>query len=42
MNVWVLKDIVKFKDSVPYKHPYGPVTWGTLDEETTKWVLKEA
>lgn len=39
---WVLKDVVKFKNPVPYKHPSGAVTWVTLNEETTKEVLKEA
>lgn len=39
---WVLKDVVKFKNPVPYKHPYGAVTWVTLDEDTTKKVLEEA
>lgn len=24
---WVLKDIVKFKNPIPYKHPSGAVTW---------------
>lgn len=39
---WVLKDVVKFKTPVPYKHPSGAVTWVTLDEPTTKKVLEEA
>ena len=39
---WVLKDVVKFKKPVPYKHPSGAVTWVTLDESTTKKVLAEA
>jgi hypothetical protein len=39
---WVMKDVVKFKNPVPYKHPYGAVTWVTLDEATTKKVLEEA
>jgi hypothetical protein len=39
---WVLKDVVKFKIPVPYKHPSGAVTWVTLDEPTTKRVLAEA
>lgn len=39
---WVLKDVVKFKNPVPYKHPSGAVTWVTLDEPTTKKVLEEA
>ncbi len=39
---WVLKDVVKFKNPVPYKHPSGAVTWVTLDEPTTKKVLTEA
>lgn len=38
---WVLKDVVKFKNPVPYKHPSGAVTWVTLDEATTKKVLAE-
>ncbi|MBN1187457.1 MAG: ASCH domain-containing protein [Bacteroidales bacterium] len=41
-HAWVLKDVVKFKKPVPYKHPYGAVTWVTLDEPTTKKVLAEA
>lgn len=39
---WVLKDVIKFKTPVLYKHPYGAVTWVTLDEPTTKKVLSEA
>lgn len=39
---WVLKDVVKFKIPVPYKHPSGAVTWVTLDEPTTKKVFEEA
>jgi hypothetical protein len=39
---WVLKDVVKFKNPVPYKHPSGAVTWVTLDEPTTMKVLEEA
>ena len=39
---WVLKDVVKFKTPVPYKHPSGAVTWVTLDEPTTQKVLSEA
>ena len=39
---WVLKDVVKFKNPVPYKHPSGAVTWVTLDETTTRKVLAEA
>jgi hypothetical protein len=39
---WVLKEVIKFKTPVPYKHPYGAVTWVTLDELTTKKVLAEA
>ncbi len=38
---WVLKDVVKFKTPVPYKHPSGAVTWVTLDEPTTKKVMAE-
>lgn len=39
---WVLEDVVPFKKPVPYKHPYGAVTWVTLDEPTTKKVLAES
>ena len=39
---WVLEDVVAFKKPVPYKHPYGAVTWVTLDEATTKKVNAEA
>lgn len=39
---WVLKDVVKFKTPVPYKHPSGAVTWVTLDEPTTRKVIAEA
>lgn len=39
---WVLKDIIKFKNPVPYKHPSGAVTWVTLDEQTTNKVHAEA
>jgi len=39
---WVLKDIVKLKEPVPYKHPFGAVTWVTLDEETTMKVNAES
>ena len=42
MYAWVLKDVVKFKKPVPYKHPYGAVTWVTLDEATSNNVLAEA
>lgn len=42
LHAWVLKDVVKFKTPVPYKHPSGAVTWVTLDELTTKKVIKEA
>ena len=38
---WVLKDVVRFKTPVPYKHPSGAVTWVTLDEPTTKKVIEE-
>jgi hypothetical protein len=38
---WVLKDVVKFKNPVHYKHPSGAVTWVTLDEPTTVKVLAE-
>ncbi len=38
---WVLKDVVRFKSPVSYKHPSGAVTWVTLDEETTGRVLEE-
>lgn len=38
---WVLKDIVRFKTPVPYKHPSGAVTWVTLDEPTTEKVIAE-
>ncbi len=38
---WVLKDVVKFKNPVPYKHPSGAVTWVTLDESTTKKAIAE-
>lgn len=41
-HAWILKDVVKFKNPVLYKHPYGAVTWVTLDEETTKRVWEEA
>ena len=39
---WVLEDVVPFQKPVPYKHPYGAVTWVTLDEPTTKKVLAES
>ena len=39
---WVLKDVIRFKTPVPYKHPSGAVTWVTLDGPTTKKVLEEA
>jgi hypothetical protein len=39
---WVLQDIIALKKPVPYKHPYGAVTWVTLDEPTTKKVTAEA
>jgi hypothetical protein len=42
LYAWVLKDIVKFKNPVPYEHPFGAVTWVTLDEETTSKVLAES
>ena len=38
---WVLKDVVELKNSVPYKHPSGAVTWVTLDEATTEKVMSE-
>lgn len=41
MYAWVLKDVVRFKTPVPYKHPSGAVTWVTLDEPTTRKVLDE-
>lgn len=41
MFAWVLKDVVRFKTPVSYKHPSGAVTWVSLDEETTKRVLEE-
>jgi hypothetical protein len=41
-HAWVLKDIIKLRKPVPYKHPPGAITWVTLDEPTTKKVLKEA
>lgn len=39
---WVLKDVIKLKVPVPYKHPPGAVTWVTLDETTTNKVIAEA
>ena len=42
LYAWVLKDVIKFKTPVPYKHPSGAVTWVTLNEETTNRVLDEA
>ena len=39
---WVLKEVIKFKTPVPYKHPSGAITWVILDEPTTKKVLAEA
>ena len=42
LYAWVLEDVVKFKNPVPYKHPFGAVTWVTLDEPTTKKVFDEA
>ncbi len=42
LYAWVLKDVVKFKNPIPYKHPYGAVTWVTLNEETTLKVLEES
>lgn len=39
---WVLKNIIKLKTPVPYKHPNGAITWVTLDEATTKKVYDEA
>jgi hypothetical protein len=39
---WVMEDVVMFKNPVPYKHPYGAVTWVTLDESTTKKVKAES
>ncbi len=39
---WVLEDVVSLKNPVPYKHPYGAITWVTLDEPTTKQVNAEA
>ena len=39
---WVLKDVIKFRNPVPYKHPSGAVTWVTLDEQTTNKVHAEA
>jgi hypothetical protein len=42
LYAWVLKDVVRFKTPVPYKHPSGAVTWVTLDEATTQKVLAEA
>jgi hypothetical protein len=42
LYAWVLKDVIRFKNPVPYKHPSGAVTWVTLDEETTGRVMDEA
>ena len=39
---WVLKNVVRLKTHVSYKHPPGAVTWVTLDEPTTKKVLAAA
>ena len=39
---WVLKDVIPFKNPVPYNHKSGAVVWVTLDEPTTKRVLEEA
>ena len=41
-HAWVLNDLIKLNKPVPYKHPPGAITWVTLDEATTKKVLKEA
>jgi len=38
---WVLEDVVRLKTPVPYEHPYGAVTWVTLDEPTTNQVNAE-
>ncbi len=42
LYAWVLKDVIKLKTPVPYKHPSGAVTWVTLDEPTTEKVIAEA
>jgi hypothetical protein len=39
---WILKDLVRLKTPVPYRHPPGAVTWVTLDEPTTEKVIAEA
>jgi hypothetical protein len=39
---WVLEDVVKLKNPVPYVHPSGAVTWVTLNDETTRAVKAEA
>lgn len=39
---WVLEDVIALKKPVPYKHPYGAITWVTLDEPTTKKVISES
>ena len=32
---WVLRDVVKFARSVPYRHPSGAVIWVTLDSSVS-------
>lgn len=42
LYAWVLGNVVKLKQPVPYKHPSGAITWVTLDEPTTENVFAEA
>jgi hypothetical protein len=39
LYAWVLADVHAFVTPVPYKHPYGAITWVTLDEATAAKVL---
>lgn len=39
LYAWVLADVRAFATPVPYKHPYGAITWVTLDEPTAAKVL---
>ncbi len=38
---WKLADTIRFLKTVPYKHPYGAVTWVNLEAETSRAIASE-
>ena len=41
-NAWVLENVVKLSNPIPYKHPFGAVIWVHLDEATSQAAMRAA